>query len=237
MRATFEISNDAPLVRRAKSAATTCAPSTGLVISNDKLLNHALKELLRKEFCIDAVCVTPHQVQSLKMGLATPPSIILVANLRSSAACCSVLHALRERFGATPRLAVFTRSSLQDDGVACFQQYANGVLDERLDGNQAANNIKSILSGESVVNLLSTREIRGDEILRVHSLIDALKPRVRQVLKLMANGLSNRAISGRLGIAESTVKWYVTVILRALGLPNRFSVVAMFLQLEDIGLL
>jgi LuxR family transcriptional regulator, maltose regulon positive regulatory protein len=48
-----------------------------------------------------------------------------------------------------------------------------------------------------------------------------LSPREREVLVLVANGLTNRDIAGRLVVSEHTVHRHVTSILRKLGLPSR----------------
>lgn len=48
-----------------------------------------------------------------------------------------------------------------------------------------------------------------------------LTPQQRKVLNLLAQGLSNRQIAERLGIAEGTVKLHVNAILKALDVPNR----------------
>jgi PAS domain S-box-containing protein len=48
-----------------------------------------------------------------------------------------------------------------------------------------------------------------------------LSPRQNDVLRLIAQGLSNRAIGARLGITEGTAKLHVAAMLRQLGVKNR----------------
>lgn len=55
----------------------------------------------------------------------------------------------------------------------------------------------------------------------VESATDELSPREREVLQLVAEGLSNRAIAGRLYISEHTVKFHVASILAKLGAESR----------------
>jgi two-component system nitrate/nitrite response regulator NarL len=50
---------------------------------------------------------------------------------------------------------------------------------------------------------------------------DRLTAREREILALLAEGLSNRAAGERLGIAERTVKFHVGEILARLGATNR----------------
>lgn len=50
---------------------------------------------------------------------------------------------------------------------------------------------------------------------------EGLTPRQLDVLRLMAQGLSNKGICKRLNLAEGTVKLHVTAIMRALNVSNR----------------
>jgi PAS domain S-box-containing protein len=57
-----------------------------------------------------------------------------------------------------------------------------------------------------------------------------LSPRQIEILALVAEGLSNAEIAARLYLTESTVKWHVRKILRALGVSNRAQAVARYLS-------
>lgn len=63
---------------------------------------------------------------------------------------------------------------------------------------------------------------------------DALKPRELEVLRLMAEGLTNQEIADQLYIAVSTVRWYNRQIYSKFGVHNRTLVVA---QARELGLL
>jgi len=52
-------------------------------------------------------------------------------------------------------------------------------------------------------------------------LYEALTPRELEVLEVLAEGLSNKAIAARLGITEHTVKFHVSAIFAKLGAENR----------------
>jgi PAS domain S-box-containing protein len=61
-------------------------------------------------------------------------------------------------------------------------------------------------------------------------LTNQLSARQLEILALVADGLSNAEIASRLYLTESTVKWHVRKILRALGVSNRAQAVAEFLN-------
>ncbi len=52
-------------------------------------------------------------------------------------------------------------------------------------------------------------------------LVEALTPREEEVLHLLADGLSNKAIALQLGISDHTVKFHVNAILGKLGAQSR----------------
>jgi two-component system nitrate/nitrite response regulator NarL len=53
------------------------------------------------------------------------------------------------------------------------------------------------------------------------SLVEELTPRETEVLQLLADGLTNKAIAQRLGISDHTVKFHVNAILGKLGAQSR----------------
>lgn len=60
-----------------------------------------------------------------------------------------------------------------------------------------------------------------------------LTPRQIEILALVAEGLSNAEIASRLYLGESTVKWHVRKILKALGVANRAQAVARYLSRQQ----
>jgi len=62
-----------------------------------------------------------------------------------------------------------------------------------------------------------------------------LSPRQLEILALVAEGLSNAEIASRLYLGESTVKWHVRKILKALGVANRAQAVARYLSAHPLG--
>lgn len=61
-----------------------------------------------------------------------------------------------------------------------------------------------------------------------------LTPRQVEILGLIAEGLGNAEIASRLYLTESTVKWHVRKILRALGVANRAQAVARYLSADSV---
>ncbi len=66
---------------------------------------------------------------------------------------------------------------------------------------------------------------------RTSALAEELTAREQEVLQLLAEGLSNKAIAGRLGISDHTVKYHVNAILGKLGAQTRTEAVARAVRL------
>ena len=66
--------------------------------------------------------------------------------------------------------------------------------------------------------------------------MEPLTPREGQVLGLLAEGLSNRAIATRLGISELTAKFHVNAILGKLGAETRSEAIVLAVRLGLVAL-
>lgn len=62
--------------------------------------------------------------------------------------------------------------------------------------------------------------LRGERQAEARARIDALSPRQREVLLLMAEGLLNKQIAWRLGLSERTIKMHRSALLRSLGVET-----------------
>jgi DNA-binding NarL/FixJ family response regulator len=105
---------------------------------------------------------------------------------------------------AAAALAVGARAVLPRDAPA-----------ERIVAALAASQQGLIVVDESFADALGPR--RG----RAEPLLEPLTPREVEVLGLIAEGLPNKTIAGRLEISESTVKFHVNAILGKLGVESR----------------
>ena len=101
---------------------------------------------------------------------------------------------------------------------------APDLLDPRLPVTAAgAGRLTCLLADTEPVELIRVVRAAFDSDDN-HSVEPRLTARERDVLALVATGLSNRAIARRLGIAESTVKAHLTKAYRALGVTTRTEV-------------
>ena len=134
------------------------------------------------------------------------------------------IAATREIRMASPETRVIVLTSFEDARqiVAAVQAGALSCLLKDIDADGLADAIRKAARGEAVLHprvagylLDAVRRGADDEPLA------ALSQREREVLTLMAEGLSNQTIGEKLAISEKTVKTHVSNILAKLGVADR----------------
>jgi len=119
------------------------------------------------------------------------------------------------------RIVMLTVSEDEDDVLAAMKAGASGYVLKGAGGSELAAVIRSVHAGEVYVapalawGLL--REMRSPR----SSPYDELTDREREVLELVAEGLSNHEVGERLGLAEKTIKHHMTNILGKLQVRSR----------------
>ena len=144
----------------------------------------------------------------------------------------SGLEALR-RLRATkncPPVVMLTTSDHERDLLEALRAGAAGYLLKDMEPDALVAALRSIVDGETMVapalapalaRAVQGRAAPSPEGLGQAGPFEALTPREREVLGLLAEGRSNRGIAEGLGISEGTVKAHVKAILRKLGAESR----------------
>jgi DNA-binding NarL/FixJ family response regulator len=91
------------------------------------------------------------------------------------------------------------------------------LKDRMLDVHDLVDALERVAVGENVVDPALVSQLLGRA--REHSPLDQLTPREREVLSLMAEGLTDRGIAERLYLTQNTVETHIRHILGKLGLP------------------
>ena len=95
--------------------------------------------------------------------------------------------------------------------------------------------MRTIRAGETVIDPRIAQRLAKELLGRRSSSTDVhLTTRERDVLHLIAEGCSNRAISERLQLSEATVKGYVSSLLYKLGVSSRLEALV---RASDAGLI
>jgi len=119
------------------------------------------------------------------------------------------------------RIVMLTVSEDEDDLLAAMKAGASGYVLKGSGASELAAVIRSVHAGEVyVAPALAWGMLREMRTPRT-SPYDELTEREREVLELVAEGLSNQEVGERLGLAEKTIKHYMTNILGKLQVRSR----------------
>ena len=126
---------------------------------------------------------------------------------------------------------VIALSSPEGNAIELLAAGASAVLRRDTPPDALRSAMATVQFGLRVVepSLLDIEAPRREEP-REATGVDALTPRERDVLDLMATGLSNKQIASRLGISSHTAKFHIGAILAKLGAATRTEAVVRAVQ-------
>jgi DNA-binding NarL/FixJ family response regulator len=130
-----------------------------------------------------------------------------------------------------PRVLVLTTFDLDEYVFGALRAGAAGFLLKDASRERLVEAIRVVHDGEALLSPSITRRLiedfaaRADPIAPSSAVLAELTPREREVLVLVAHGLSNTEIAARLVVTEATVKSHVGSILLKLGLRDRVQAV------------
>jgi DNA-binding NarL/FixJ family response regulator len=134
--------------------------------------------------------------------------------------------------GDRPRVLMLTTFDLDEYAFAALKAGASGFLLKDVPPEELLFAIRAVHSGDAVVAPSTTKRLldRFAPMLpageaQTASELEELTERERQVLILVAQGLSNAELAQRLFVSEATVKTHVGRILAKLGLRDRVQAV------------
>jgi two-component system NarL family response regulator len=145
------------------------------------------------------------------------------------------LVALRKIRSLLPDTQVVMLTVSEDDSdlFEAIRLGASGYLLKSLNADEFLEMLEGLGHGEAVMTRETTaRLMRGfaDLADQQESSPDRLSPRELELLQLVAEGLSNKAIGQQLSVSVNTVKYHMKNILQKLGAQNRTEAVMMAIR-------
>ncbi len=139
------------------------------------------------------------------------------------------ITATRELLAVQPeaRVVILTTFEQDDYIFGALDAGASGFLLKRTRPEELIAAVHTVAAGEALLSPSVTRTViertaqQPTPDSSARDRLDALTPREREVLTLIAHGLSNGEIAAALVVEESTVKTHVKRILRKLRLRDR----------------
>jgi DNA-binding NarL/FixJ family response regulator len=205
-------------------------PVRVLIVDDDDLMRAGLKSVLASDESVQVVAEIGNGRAAVQSTREHRPDVVLMdirmPDLDGIAATREVLAS-----SADVKVVILTTFEEDDYIFGALNAGASGFLLKRTRPEELIAAIHTIAAGDSLLSPSVTRRVidrmAQEPPLEVSSSkrLDALTQREREVLELVARGLSNGEIANALFVEESTVKTHVKRILMKLGLRDRVQAV------------
>jgi DNA-binding NarL/FixJ family response regulator len=194
-----------------------------VVVDDQEVVRAGIAALLAAQQDIEVVGEAADGAAALAEVARTRPDVV-VMDIRMPV--MDGLTATRELAGG-PRVLVLTTFDADENVYRALRAGASGFLLKGARPAELAEAIRVVAAGEALLAPSVTRRLVEQVVSAglapppVATGVPELTPREREVLVLMARGLSNAEIADRLVLAEQTVKTHVSHVLGKLGLRDR----------------
>jgi NarL family two-component system response regulator LiaR len=196
------------------------AEAIRVVIVDDHLLvRSGLEAVLALFDDIRLVAQASSGVEAVTVCRREQPDVVLMDLVMPD---MNGVEATRRVLEACPGTRVVALTSFTDEGLVedTLRAGAIGYLMKNVSADQLADAVRAAHSGRSTL-APEAADVLVRAVAAPKATADNLSQREREVLALMAEGLTNADIAGRLVIGVSTVKTHVSSIMAKLGVATR----------------
>ena len=213
----------------------TGAPIRILIAEDQALLRTTLAALLQAEEGMSVVGTTGDGARALALAAELRPDVVLMdiqmpglSGIEATARICA-----DPALGGT-RVLILTMFEVDDYVLGALRAGACGFLLKDADPQSLVDAVRTVHEGQSLLSpqvlaRLVARMPRTTSTGTSRSTwtgeVEALTPRQREVLLLIARGLSNSEIEVELGITRATCRSHITALLARLGARDRAQLV------------
>ncbi len=132
---------------------------------------------------------------------------------------------------------VLILTSVADDEMVdnAIRAGAHGYLLTEVNGRALVQAIRDVAAGKSILDPAITARVLSlvrSRTPATRSLIDSLSPQENRVLALIAAGKTNKEVAVEMGLAEKTVKNYLSTVFEKLHVTRRAQAAALFAQTQ-----
>ena len=193
-----------------------------VLVDDHAILRQGLRSVLERESDLEIVGEASSLAEALAVVDKVGPDIVLMDLKLSASSDYEGLTLCGQLSTAHPGLGLLVLTTFLDDQlvVRAVHAGARGYVVKDVDTTELVRAIRAVSRGESAFDSRSAsavvRSLNGQSSSK-----ERLTDRELEVLRLLANGLSNIKIGERLFISPTTVKFHVSNIMRKLEVSRR----------------
>ena len=205
-----------------------------LIVDDQELVRTGFRLFLETQEDFEVVGEAGDGAEAIKRAREVRPDVVLMdIRMPRMDGVEATARLTASRLTPPPRVLVLTTFDLDEYVFGALRAGAAGFLLKDAPRETLVEAIRVVHSGDALLSPSITRRLvedfaaRTDPIEPPAAVLSELTPREREVLVLVAHGLSNGEIAERLVVTEATVKSHVGSLLMKLGLRDRVQAVVL----------
>jgi DNA-binding NarL/FixJ family response regulator len=207
--------------------------SIGVLIADDQtLVRTGFRMILEAEPDLRVVAEAPDGDAAVEAARLHRPDIVLMDIRMPRMDGLEATRRILAGGDGGPRVLILTTFDLDEYVFDALQAGASGFLLKDVPPEQLVAGIRAVAEGEALLAPTVTRRLietfmRASRVATPPAELAELTEREREVLGMMARGLSNAEIAAQLVVSGTTVKTHVARVLQKLGLRDRVQAVVL----------
>jgi len=205
--------------------------SLRVVVADDQALVRTGFRMILTADGIEVVAEATNGGEAVDAVRRTRPDVVLMDIRMPDMDGLEATRRILTGAASEPRVIILTTFDLDHYVYAALSAGASGFLLKDVTPEHLVAAVRLVRSGDALLAPAITRRLverfasRDADTAAIHRDLSALTPRELEVLRLLAQGLSNAELAVRLHLSEATVKTHVARILAKLGLRDRVQAV------------
>lgn len=192
-----------------------------MIIDDHEVVRRGISEVVDRCEGLKVIAEAGSVAEAVRRAELMMPEVALVDLRLPDGTGIDIINQLRER---SPQTKCVVLTSFDDDDALseALQAGAKAYLLKSVRGAEITEVIKAVAGGRVLLDERTVTRRRADHDDPTAN----LTPSEHKVLALIGDGLSNREIGEKLGVAEKTVKNHITSLLSKMGMQRRTQVAA-----------
>ncbi len=202
------------------------------LVDDHGLCRRGLTELLTNRYGIQVVGATDSPVELDTLLVEQKPDLVVLDLRMDPINGLQLLEKIRKDGHQTP-VIILTMSDTESDLASALRAGVRGYLLKDMTPDDVVDGIRRVAAGEMVVAPSMTAKMigilqKGGTKEDYQNSLKQLTDREQEILELLADGSTNKAIARTLGISNDTVKQHVRHILNKLNLSSRVEAAVLY---------